>query len=123
MTYLVKARGKKTVTDALATQQALPSKPRVCYELFCTADPHREEQLKAVKQYLKGCGFSRVEPAEFGTQLLDDVIMEQIEQEVDSCRRAGAKSKRVTMQVKPHLIFRVSFLSNAVIFSVLVSCC
>ena len=72
-------------------------------------------RLKAVKDYLKGCDFSRVEPAEHGTQLLDDVIMADIEDEVNRRKQTGGKVKRVTMQVKPHLIFRVRTISKVML--------
>ena len=66
-----------------------------------------DQKLKDVKEFIKTLPFSSVEPADFGTQLLDDVAISAINKCVETSKASAKPSKRVKMQVKPHLIFRV----------------
>ena len=51
--------------------------------------------------------FSNIDPADFGTQLLDDITIAAIDASVEDSKSRTQPAKRVKMQVKPHLIFRV----------------
>lgn len=67
----------------------------------------RDDNIAAIKTFLKSLPCASVPPADHGTEILDLDIVQRIEFVVKKTAHA-TKRKRVKVQVKPHLLYRVS---------------
>ena len=63
--------------------------------------------MKALRDYLKSLPCAEVAPAEQGTRIVHEEVVEMIEHEVERAL-GNNRRKRIKMQVKPHLLYRVS---------------
>ena len=66
--------------------------------------------MKELKEYLKSLDCRNVPPAAHGSKVTDEAVVKDIEAAVDAVKGKKGKKKKCKMQVRPHLLFRVSVL-------------
>lgn len=67
---------------------------------------HSKERVAELTDWLKNSNFAKAERQPCGTQGLSEAIVERLAEEVDKV--SAIRAKIVKMQVRPHLLFKVS---------------
>jgi hypothetical protein len=67
----------------------------------------RVSHLTAITEWLKEQPYTKVERHVCGSEILEAELVQAIEREVDEFQQHGCRGKTVTMQVKPHLLYKV----------------
>jgi Uri superfamily endonuclease len=62
----------------------------------------------AIIDWLKEQPYTKVERRVCGSEILEAELVQAIEREVDEFQQHGCRVKTVTMQVKPHLLYKVN---------------
>ena len=71
-------------------------------------------------EFIKGLPCASAQRVTQGSDTLDDLVVTEIEKEVEKVKeRNNKKKKRIKMQVRPHLLYRVKFykISNGKVSS------
>jgi hypothetical protein len=63
--------------------------------------------LTAITDWLKEQPYTRLERHVCGSEILETELVQAIEREVDEFQQHAYRVKTVTMQVKPHLLYKV----------------
>ena len=61
-----------------------------------------------ISNWLKEQPYTKVERHVCGSEIVEPELVAEIEKKVDDFQQVGCKVKTVTMQVKPHLLYKVS---------------
>ena len=66
------------------------------------------DKMKELRAYLNSLASAEVAPAERGTKIVHEEVVGKVEREVEQIQANNRRRKRIKMQVKPHLLYRVS---------------
>jgi hypothetical protein len=67
----------------------------------------RVSHVTAITDWLKEQPYTKVERLVCGSEILEAELVQAIEKEVDEFQQHRCRVKTVTMQVKPHLLYKV----------------
>ena len=63
--------------------------------------------MKALRAYLKALDCRQIASAKHGSKVTDEEVVKEIEAVVDGLKQEKLKRKKLKMQIRPHLLFRV----------------
>lgn len=80
------------------------------YTVLCI---FRNERVQEIGNWIKNLDYMKIERKSCGLCMLEPEVVKLLENVIDECQKNNVLNTKVTMQVKPFLLYNVNCLSSS----------